>query len=78
LQKGHIPFLRTGTCPGIDVLAHVLLAEPVSTSPEHALGGRDRMAAHRCEKARIHTGEVPALQPPSATAVATIAASPVS
>jgi len=38
---------------------------------------RDRMDARPPEKARIHTGEVPAPQPPSATAVATIAAPPV-
>jgi len=35
------------------------------------------MAARPSEKARIHTGEVPAPQPPSATAAATIVVRPV-
>jgi hypothetical protein len=37
---------------------------------------RDGIAARAAEKARIHTGEVTAPQPPSVTTAATLAAAP--
>jgi hypothetical protein len=37
--REHIPFLRNRDVLSIHALAHVLVGEPVATSPGHALAG---------------------------------------